>query len=170
MSSQRGNGPSRALLASAAHRNAADFGDSPAVIEGSSTSTWRQLDAMADAVAAGLLASGLQAHDRVALLARSSGLAIALLHGAARVGVVVLPLNERLSSAEMAALLANVDVKHVVAAADFATTAKLLAARLLVLDDLASLADLVPATPAPAADDPAVIVATSGTTGSPKGA
>src|SRR5450759_1367936 len=142
MSSQRGNGPSRALLASAAHRNAADFGDSPAVIEGSSTSTWRQLDAMADAVAAGLLASGLQAHDRVALLARSSGLAIALLHGAARVGVVVVPLNERLSSAEMAALLANVDVKHVVAAADFATTAKRLAARLLVLDDLAALADL----------------------------
>ncbi len=159
------------LLATAARRNAAQYGDAPAVIDGSTTWTWHDLDSIADAVAAELYAAGVQPHDRIALLARSNAAAIAFLHGAARARVVVFPLNERLSAAELSAFLAELDVKLVVAAGELVTTAKRFGPSLLVLDELLARSETAPEQAALAvADDPAVIVATSGTTGRPKGA
>jgi O-succinylbenzoic acid--CoA ligase len=145
-------------------------GTAPAVIDGSTTWTWAELDARADTVAAGLVAAGLKPGARVALLARSSAPAIALLHGAGRVGVVVVPLNDRLAPAELTAFLTDMDVSHVVAADESLDVAQRLGRAVLPLSALMS-------TQAPSAaagrvyvSARAVIVATSGTTGRAKGA
>ena len=159
------------LLAATAKLNAGLRPDDTAVVDGTVSLTWPELDAQADVVAAGLLAAGLRPGDRVAILARTSAGSVAFLHGAARARVVVATLNDRLASRELAAILGGLQVPVLVAGAASAGQARQLASSVLILDDL--LAGPPAPFPPPAsgaADDPAVIVATSGTTGTPKGA
>ena len=159
------------LLAATARFNAEFQPEEPAVVDGPVSLTWRDLDAKADAVAAGLLAAGLRPGDRVALLARASAGSIAFLHGAARARVVVATINDRLAPPEISAILTGLQVSHLVAGADSASLAGRLAPFVLALDELLARATAPSPPPASgAADDPAVIVATSGTTGTPKGA
>ena len=158
------------LLAATAGVNAELRPEEPAVVDGPVSWTWRELDAKADAVATGLRTAGLRPGDRVALLARTSAGAAAFLHGAARTGVVVAPLNARLAHRELSAILAELEVSRVVAEAGSAGLARQLAPSVLTLDQLLEGAPATSSALVPGgADDPAVIVATSGTTGAPKG-
>lgn len=163
--------PASTLLPDAARLNAARLGNSPALIAGSRTWSWRELDSRADAVAAGLRAAGIGPGGRVALLAPTSVDAIAFLHGAGRVGAIVVPLNDRLADAELAGFLADVDVSGVAAPAELAGRASRLGPVVLPLRDLTGRAiDRAPRPYEPDPGAPAAIVATSGTTGRPKGA
>jgi O-succinylbenzoic acid--CoA ligase len=121
-------------------------------------------------VSAGLVAAGLKAGARVALLAKASAASIAFLHGAGRAGVVVVPLNDRLAPAELTALLTDMDVSPVVAADESLDVAQGLGRAVLPLSVLMST-QAPSAAPGPLpVPAPAVIVATSGTTGRAKGA
>lgn len=169
-----------------------------AVVDGSHRWSRRELDERADAAALGLLAAGVAAGDRVALLAGASAAAVAVVHAIARIGAVAAPLVTDLAAAELAAAAAIVDPRVVVhddRRASAAAAAGRPALRLEPLVDPAvhpgprSNADAPagPAAPtasagpgaptapvaptAPAAPaGPAVIVMTSGTTGGPKAA
>ncbi len=95
------------LLPIAIRRHAAARPAAIAVRAGGATVSYGALDRWADALAAGLAASGVVPGDRVALLASPSAGAIALLVGIARAGATALPLGARLAGPEIEAALAE---------------------------------------------------------------
>jgi long-chain acyl-CoA synthetase len=135
-------------------------------------------DAMADAVARGLLKRGLVRGDRVAILAANRTEYVALFMGAMRAGIVPAPVNFKFPVATVAQVIADCGAKIVVGDAP----------RLAVLDRAAlpgvvavdfddpgpdgfqALLDPGPFEPVvPEADEPAFTLYTSGSTGRPKG-
>ncbi len=134
--------------------------------------SYTELDRLADGLAAGLIASGVQPGDRVAARLPSSIEYVALIHAVARVGGVLVPLNTRLTSAE---LVVQIELTKPV---------------LLVADDGRQTADggrWTAVTPSELTQSPShpvtlssrppflpssaqSIIFTSGTTGQPKGA
>ena len=76
--------------------------------EGRSVS-YAELERLADGLAVGLTARGLQLGDRVAAQVGSSVEAIALIHAVARVGAVLVPQNTRLTAAEQGRQLSLVE-------------------------------------------------------------
>ena len=76
--------------------------DRIAVVAGDESLTFAALDVAVDAVAARLAALGVGAGDRVALLAGNGLAFIEALLGLGRLGAIVLPLNLRLTTAELA--------------------------------------------------------------------
>ena len=71
-----------------------------AVLSGGRSVSYAELERLADRLAAGLTARGVQAGDRVAMSLGNSLEAIALIHAVARVRAVLVPLNNRLTAAE----------------------------------------------------------------------
>ena len=71
-----------------------------AVLSGGRLVSYAELERLADRLAAGLTARGVQAGDRVAMSLGNSLEAIALIHAVARVRAVLVPLNTRLTAAE----------------------------------------------------------------------
>lgn len=163
---------SAALTLSGALRgHAASTPDAPAVLEPGRTWSFAALDAHADALAAGFVASGVQPGDRVALLAAPSAGAIALLAGASRVGACVAPLGTSLTPPELAAASVVIGPRLAVHDVAHADLARALGVPVVLLESLAA--------PRPGArqrataldpDAPAVAILTSGTTGRPKAA
>jgi acyl-CoA synthetase (AMP-forming)/AMP-acid ligase II len=144
-------------LAATVRAAAARFGDRVAFVDpDGSRTTYADLDARSDAVAAGLSAIGVGPGDVVLLrLPSDSGYVVAYA-AAAKVGAIAAGVNPRLAGPEQDAVEA-------------------VAGPALVLTDPAQLAEL--ARPgvavAPIPDDPdrdVALVITSGTTGTPKGA
>lgn len=70
-------------------------------------------------VAAALLAAGCQRGSRIAYLGKNSDLFFELLLGAAHVGVVVVPLNWRLTPAELGAILDDAEAELLFATAEY---------------------------------------------------
>ncbi|AEG51410.1 o-succinylbenzoate--CoA ligase [Sphingobium chlorophenolicum L-1] len=135
-------------------------------------------------VANALADAGLQAGDRIAILARNDGAYFELLFGAATIGVVLVPLNWRLSAPEIAYILEDSAARFLFADAasrELAEAAAALTAAPPAImpigtgdgagfeswRDAASSAD--PGTPV-SSGDVALQLYTSGTTGRPKGA
>jgi O-succinylbenzoic acid--CoA ligase len=90
---------------------AARAGLSPArlaLVAGGEQLTFRELDRRASGVARRLAGLGIRPGDRVALLLRSGVPTVELVHGAGRMGAVVVPLNVRLAPAELAWQVADV--------------------------------------------------------------
>jgi fatty-acyl-CoA synthase len=154
-----------------------------ALTKGADSLSWRELAAGSERIAAGLHERSIAPGDRVGILANNSLNWCELVIAVLRAGAVVVPLNVRATSTELAYMIDKVGCRAV--AVDTAMAPRLAGAderrsRLwLSLDDradadvrLAELRDCRTAPPAsPAeADDPAVIAFTSGTTGYPKGA
>jgi acyl-CoA synthetase (AMP-forming)/AMP-acid ligase II len=150
--------------------------------------TFAELDLRSNQVAGALVAAGIGAGDRVAYLGKNSLEFFELLFGASKVGAVTVPLNWRLTAQEIAQIVDDstaavvvVGAEHVAVVASVADA--LAAVRLLVaLGSEGGLRGAVPygdwagATGTedpghmPAADDVALQLYTSGTTGRPKGA
>ena len=139
--------------------------------------SYRDLQALADRLAAGCVAHGVVRGDRVAWLGLNHPLQIAALFALGRLGAVLVPLNHRLAAAEWAAVLADCTPRLLVHDTGFAEAARALCdapdrPRAVLQDTLAAgvVHNAVPDAATDAQAEPALLVYTSGTTGAPKAA
>ncbi|MBI3567220.1 MAG: AMP-binding protein [Gemmatimonadetes bacterium] len=137
--------------------------------------SYAQLDDAAGRWAALLTAEGIAAGDRVAVLSMNRVELVALLYGCGRIGAALVPLNWRLSSAELQRIVADAQPKLIVGESRFADRRVAVAGDVTWLD-LDADAPTVLATMRPNADATlalesiAIVLYTSGSTGRPKGA
>ncbi len=162
--------------------------DRPALIDGERVVTYRVLRDRVAAVAGGMQARGVRRGDRVAVLSINRAEYIEVLFAAARLGAIVVPLNWRLTPAELAFQVGDSQPKVLFIDPELQPLADGLRrepeARTLetfvVFDGegpaipwaqpYRALAGHADAPPAGRFDDPLLIMYTSGTTGRPKGA
>lgn len=151
--------------------------------------TWADLNRLTNQCAAVLTASGLQQGERVALLMHNSIEFTTLFYGAAKLGLVVVPLNTRLTASELSFILSDSGTKALFFDPEFAETVEAIKTSqehplyietyLQTTDEGLAGADCLNSLLAGAADDePEItggdqdnmfIMYTSGTTGLPKG-
>jgi acyl-CoA synthetase (AMP-forming)/AMP-acid ligase II len=138
--------------------------------------TWSEFDQAASRIANGLIALGLNKGDRIAYLGKNSDRAIMLTLGAARAGVVFIPIIWRLAPAEIDYILADSGAKVLFVEAAFAPVGEAAAAQgMTVIDMDTGFARLLGSSPATAPivsiDEHDIVLQlyTSGTTGKPKG-
>ncbi len=133
--------------------------------------SYAELDALIDAVAAGLQGAGVVVGARVGLACGNSARAIAVLLGVMRAGCVVVPINPR-AGVETVHFMCD-DADMVLVFADRASLAVIPGHRHVVnLEDPEFERFLRPgpfASVVPAPDQTAMILYTSGSTGRPKG-
>lgn len=150
--------------------------------------TYAEWDARASRLAAGLLGLGLAPGDRVGVIAHNRLEWMEMYAGMARAGLVVVPLNFRLTGPEMAYILDHAAVGAVIAGPNFCAPLDGIRAELsvpadryVVLGDeavagwtayetLLAGARTDVAFPVVAPEDMCALMYTSGTTGRPKGA
>ncbi|MGI9112773.1 MAG: class I adenylate-forming enzyme family protein [Gaiellaceae bacterium] len=130
--------------------------------------TYRELDERSERLAAGLLEAGLVPGDRVATLTGSSPEHVVVFFACAKAGLILLPLNWRLTNAELAYQVADAEPAVLLASLELAETAASLHGRSAGLEDLVFRKHK--SLPPVRDDDGLLIVYTSGTTGRPKGA
>ena len=136
--------------------------------------TYSELQALADAYAATLRASGLAAGDRCALLAANDGHWCAAYLGILSLGAVAVPLDTNYSAKQVAVVLCDAGARVLLASPALQSTAADAAAQCGTPCDVLPIgrtqAGAPPLDPVPHPDDaPAVILYTSGTTSDPKG-
>ncbi|MEV5894837.1 long-chain-fatty-acid--CoA ligase [Nonomuraea fuscirosea] len=156
-------------------RSAAVFGPRTAVVDGELTLTYAQLWDRAQRLAGALAAAGVRPGDRVAVLAANGHRLLEATFGVPAAGAVMVPMNIRLSAAELAYILGHAEVSvllHDDASAELARAAARGTAVLLV--SCAEYEQRVEAAEpllVPVEDElsPLSINYTSGTTGRPKG-
>ncbi|MGN6287541.1 MAG: class I adenylate-forming enzyme family protein [Afipia sp.] len=154
--------------------------DHPALVEGDTVWTYRQLKLAVDDTAAALQSLGIRPGDRMMIVSENCIALAALLFGASRIGAWAIVVNPRLSSRELDQirehsgarrmfLTANVSKEAASHAAN--TGAAMQAVGPLTGIGVSALNEA--ATPEPAEDSAAkqvaVLIYTSGTTGTPKG-
>ena len=137
-----------------------------------------QLEERTAKIVAMLLGLGLQKGDRIAWIGKNSDLYFSLFYGAARVGIVIVPIGWRLAPAEWKYIVGDTQAKIVFTGDGFEGVKAALADGLPHLQQIVSSADALAMIEAAqrcdfvatGADDPALQLYTSGTTGNPKGA
>ncbi|MCL9983348.1 MAG: fatty acid--CoA ligase [Erythrobacter sp.] len=161
-------------------------GDVIAFTFGDEELSFAALDEGANRAANGLIALGVKPGDRVAFLGKNHPLYFEAFVGAARIGAVMTPVNWRLAPPEVAYILDNCGAQVVFVGEGFAAMIQGVRAdvphitHIIGIDapehdgpDYRTWRDSFPATP-PAhvvhAEDDALQLYTSGTTGKPKGA
>lgn len=137
--------------------------------------TYRQLDEASSRLAGVLASAGLRRADRVATVTGNRPEHVELLFACAKSATTLVPLNWRLSAAELAAQLAIVEPSLVAASQEHAAAATLACAQAglpapLAIEGLAESSHAAGPRQAPADGDALLIVFTSGSTGRPKGA
>ncbi|NOU04360.1 MAG: AMP-binding protein, partial [Novosphingobium sp.] len=139
--------------------------------------TFRELEGATARVASGLLTLGIKKGERIAWLGKNSATYFALFFGAARAGIVMVPIGWRLAEPEAAFILDNAEAKLLFLGDGFEACAATLGQRPGLLrcftaDEARALIRDSELTPfEPSGPDEAVLqLYTSGTTGNPKGA
>ncbi len=162
-------------LLSLLRTHASQTPDAPCLTFGTETLSFGQLNARASSVANALQARGVQSGDRVALIARNTPAHFELFFGCAKAGAIFLPINWRLSAREIAGILADGAPALLIVEGDLQDLLEEASGLpgTIALADYPAWRDA--ATPKdagrlPVADDPLLILYTSGTTGLPKGA
>jgi fatty-acyl-CoA synthase len=179
-----GRGPSLGIV-SQMHRFA--LGDKPAIHDRSGTLTWSELDLTANRMANALQDAAVGPGDRIAAVLRNGREFVTLAVGTQKVGVAACPLNTFAKPKELAATLANTrakilfyDTEH----ADQIRNAGVEDVPLVFTGDpnhalegsisFDAFMEAKSETPPPpftrAGGTPRIIIQTSGTTGTPKGA
>lgn len=142
------------------------------------TLTFEELELRTGQAASAMLAAGLKKGDRIAWLGKNSDLYYQLFYGAARIGVVMVPVGWRLAPAEIAYIVNDTQARMLFTGPGFDDAARALK------NDLRHVERIFGAEEAqswiistarmafdPAGPDDAVLqLYTSGTTGNPKGA
>ena len=169
-------------------RAASEFADRPLVITDDSVMSYAEVDAAATRIAQMLRNRGIKPGDRVAMLMANYPITVALLFGIWRAEATAVPLNTLYRPEELGFVLAQSAPRLLIAMTGFlkrdyaAEIPTILPAGVDLLfydpenpasSDLVAAIDAVttirPAGPVDAERFPAVIMYTSGTTGSPKG-
>ncbi len=154
-------------------------GDRPGLIDERGTLTFAELDARSDAVACGLRARGVGEGDGVGVLCRNHRGFLDITFGAAKVGARILYLNTDFAGPQLRDVCRREHVSLLVHDEEYADlVAPIEAARLEAYTDSApspdSLERLIETfagqTPPPPSTSASVVLLTSGTTGTPKGA
>src|SRR4051795_9301568 len=163
------------LLTATAERHA----DRPALELDGARLDYSAFDAAASRVAGLLKERGLQPGDRVGLMLPNVPYFPVIYYGILRAGGVVVPMNVLLKGREVNFYLSDPGARHLFAWHDFAAAAEEGArqagaeAIIVAPGEFERLLEQAPSTPENAereGDDTAVILYTSGTTGTPKGA
>ncbi len=136
-----------------------------ALVEGDAVLDYTQLEAQAGALAGRLAALGVRRGDRAAALLDRSAAAVALVHALGYLGAALVPLNTRLTPAEM-----RRQVKQAGCRAVFSTLAESPLPEAVPVTELPAPGKTPPPPAAIAPQTPFGILFTSGTTGRPKGA
>jgi long-chain acyl-CoA synthetase len=139
-------------LATMLHESVLANPDKPCVIIGDRALTYAQVEHMSGLVAGNLLGLGLDPGSKVAVQLPNIPQFLFAYFGAMRAGLVMVPLNPLLTDHEVAFHLKNSDAQV-----------------LITFEDLCAPVDVPDIAPTNA-DDTAVLLYTSGTTGKPKGA
>jgi long-chain acyl-CoA synthetase len=151
----------------------------PATVTDADTMTYAELHAASSRFATLLQRNGIGAGDRVGVMLPNIAAVPIAYYGIWQLGAIVVPMNPLLQGREVQFYLSNTAAKALLASPDFSQAATegadAAGARLWVLDDaeLARLTEDLPpfGEPVPRAPaDTAVVLHTSGTTGTPKGA
>ena len=159
--------------------SAARIPDRTAAITDEHAMTYAELDAASARLATLLEREGIGAGDRVGVMLPNIAAAPIAYYGIWRLGAIAVPMNPLMQGREVQFYLSNTDAKALIGSPGFAGAAtdgaESAGAKLWLVDDaeLARLTADLPAfgSPAERADsDTAVVLHTSGTTGTPKGA
>ncbi len=179
-----GRGPSLGIVC---QMNAIAIGNKVAIHDRNGSLTWRQLDYRVNRAAHALRKNGAAPGDKVALLLRNGREMAEVTFAAQKTGVIACPLNTWAKTKELQAVMANVaptlvvyDTAHadqVRESAPEGTTLVFVGDGSAALPGSLSYEELLdanpPAPPAPMTGDRGsarIIIQTSGTTGTPKGA
>ncbi|WP_208094674.1 acyl-CoA synthetase [Brevibacterium limosum] len=162
-------------LARLSEQQATDYGDKTAIVFAGVDHSYLQMHRRTLYRAAELHRRGIRRGDRVAYLGPNHPALIEVMLASLRIGAVFVPLNWRLTPAELDYQLADAGVSLLEVAPEVAETAEALTAEIawkLVDWSSAPVSDTLPAVPAAeiTGDEPALLLFTSGTTGRPKGA
>ncbi|MFC7430030.1 MULTISPECIES: amino acid adenylation domain-containing protein [unclassified Agrococcus] len=146
--------------------------EASALVDASGATTFAELGARVDRLAAGLAALGVAHGDRVAIAMPRTSDAIALVLGALRAGAVAVPVDVAYPDARIAQILDGADASVLVTAeaerlAGLALAGR--APRIVAVAEVDAAGQGAPVPSAPAETDVAYLVYTSGTTGAPKG-
>ncbi|QDQ02289.1 o-succinylbenzoate--CoA ligase [Lysinibacillus fusiformis] len=156
------------------------MGDKEAFVHRNKRWTFQQMNARANGFANYLTKLGYSKGDRIAVLCKNNEDFIAVLMGAAKIGVITVVLNWRLQVAELQYIVEHSKVKLIVYDVDFEPAISALKEQLAL--DYVYANHTVPSLQAifeedteepqykASNDDVALIMYTSGTTGKPKGA
>src|SRR5690606_14832805 len=82
-------------------RSVARFGEREALVFQQERFTYRRFDALVERVAAGMLAQGLRPGERIGVYMGNSAALMAVIFGALRAGLIVVPMGIRLQAAEL---------------------------------------------------------------------
>jgi long-chain acyl-CoA synthetase len=169
----------RQNLASILTETASNHGERTAVKLGDTELTYAQLEEASGRAAGLIRAKGIEPDDRVAVMLPNVPYFAVLYFGILRAGAVVVPLNPRYGESEVAYHVGDSGAKLLFAWHQFSDAAEKGAREHDIemipvepgrFEEMLSEAERDSEVQARERDDPAVILYTSGTTGSPKGA
>jgi len=149
-------------------RHAASQGEKQALVCGDARFTYAQLVAKAEDLARAWLQSGLRPGDRVALHLRNGAELATCYYACFAAGFVAVPINNRLTPDEIAFVLNHSGARVYLAQPDLRVQASVPSWEFDLSAGAGDSRDQ-PGLPAPDADDPALLLYTSGTTARPKG-
>ena len=148
--------------------------DAPAMSDSTGiTLNYDALGAACEEVTEILVANGVQSGDRVLLLSENCVAAVAVLFAAWKIGACVVPVNARQTEAEVTRVIRHCEPSIVIMTTSVSTDAQHHAVRLNGVEVTGSYGSMHVAAsiggPSDMADDVAVLLYTTGTTGDPKG-